>query len=101
MKTASLCLAGTLAGLCSAATAEEWHYSLGLGASNAPRYSGSDERVSAPLVNLEVEGPYGFSWTWTKGSAGNMTGRTPVLRSTRAPASAARTAARASMARTA
>ncbi|KPD31920.1 MULTISPECIES: MipA/OmpV family protein [Pseudomonas aeruginosa group] len=67
MKTASLCLAGTLAGLCSAATAEEWHYSLGLGASNAPRYSGSDERVSAPLVNLEVEGPYGFFLDLDKG----------------------------------
>lgn len=82
MRNASLCLAGTLASLCSAAVAEEWHYSIGLGATNAPRYSGSDERASAPLVDLEIDGPHGFSWDWTRGSAGNTNGRTPAFRPT-------------------
>ncbi len=31
MRNPSLCLAGTLASLCSAAVAEEWHDSIGLG----------------------------------------------------------------------
>ncbi|AVK18425.1 hypothetical protein C534_05486 [Pseudomonas aeruginosa P49] len=31
MRSPSLCLAGTLASLCSAAVAEEWHDSIGLG----------------------------------------------------------------------
>lgn len=30
MRNPSLCLAGTLASLCSAAVAEEWHDSIGL-----------------------------------------------------------------------
>ncbi|HBN9710053.1 structural protein MipA [Pseudomonas aeruginosa] len=67
MRNASLCLAGTLASLCSAAVAEEWHYSIGLGATNAPRYSGSDERASAPLVDLEIDGPHGFFLGLDKG----------------------------------
>lgn len=31
MRSPSLCLAGTLASLCFAAVAEEWHDSIGLG----------------------------------------------------------------------
>ena len=32
--------------------AEDWHATLRGGAVNAPRYSGSDERVTAPLSRL-------------------------------------------------
>lgn len=40
--------------------AEDWHATLRGGAVNAPRYSGSDERVTAPLVGVEVVSPQGF-----------------------------------------
>ncbi|AHB56578.1 hypothetical protein PALA44_04646 [Pseudomonas aeruginosa] len=38
MRNPSLCLAGTLASLCSAAVAEEWHDSIGLGAQVKHRF---------------------------------------------------------------
>ncbi|WP_166220786.1 MipA/OmpV family protein [Pseudomonas atagonensis] len=44
----------------NALRAEDWHATLRGGAANAPRYSGSDERVTAPLVGVEVVSPYGF-----------------------------------------
>ena len=40
--------------------AEDWHATLRAGAVNAPRFSGSDERVTAPLVGVEVVSPQGF-----------------------------------------
>ncbi|MGY2343037.1 MipA/OmpV family protein [Pseudomonas sp. SDO5532_S415] len=40
--------------------AEDWRYSLRAGAISAPRYSGSDERVVAPLVGGEIVSPYGL-----------------------------------------
>lgn len=39
--------------------AEDWHTTLRAGAASAPRYSGSDERVVAPLVGVEIVSPYG------------------------------------------
>ncbi|WP_347929825.1 MipA/OmpV family protein [Pseudomonas helvetica] len=40
--------------------AEDWHYSAQAGVANAPRYSGSDERVTAPLLGGQIVSPYGL-----------------------------------------
>jgi outer membrane protein len=40
--------------------AEDWQTTLRAGAASTPRYSGSDERVLAPLVGVEIVSPYGF-----------------------------------------
>ncbi|MBC8999073.1 MipA/OmpV family protein [Pseudomonas sp. N40(2020)] len=40
--------------------AEDWHTTLHAGVVNAPRYSGSGERVTAPLVGVKVVSPQGF-----------------------------------------
>ncbi|CAI8831990.1 MipA family protein [Pseudomonas sp. IT-P44] len=47
--------------------AEDWHYTLRAGAASAPRYSGSDERVVAPLLGGEIVSPYGFFLDTQKG----------------------------------
>lgn len=52
---------------CAALNAEDWHYSLRAGAASAPRYSGSDERVVAPLLSGEIVSPYGFFLDTGKG----------------------------------
>ena len=52
---------------CAVLNAEDWHYSLRAGAASAPRYSGSDERVVAPLLSGEIVSPYGFFLDTGKG----------------------------------
>lgn len=47
--------------------AEDWRYSLRAGAASVPRYSGSDERVVAPLLGGEIVSPYGFFLDTQKG----------------------------------
>ncbi|MCP1495667.1 outer membrane scaffolding protein for murein synthesis (MipA/OmpV family) [Pseudomonas migulae] len=47
--------------------AEDWRYSLRAGAASAPRYSGSDERVVAPLLGGKVVSPYGVFLDTEKG----------------------------------
>ncbi|MDT9678690.1 MipA/OmpV family protein [Pseudomonas lini] len=47
--------------------AEDWRYSLRAGAASVPRYSGSDERVVAPLLGAEIISPYGFFLDTQKG----------------------------------
>lgn len=47
--------------------AEDWRYTLRAGAASVPRYSGSDERVVAPLLGGEIVSPYGFFLDTEKG----------------------------------
>ena len=47
--------------------AEDWRYSLRAGAASTPRYSGSDERVVAPLLGGKVVSPYGVFLDTEKG----------------------------------
>lgn len=47
--------------------AEDWRYSLHAGAASAPRYSGSDERVTAPLIGGEIVSPYGIFFDTDRG----------------------------------
>ncbi|RFD30286.1 structural protein MipA [Pseudomonas sp. GL93] len=62
MHSKSLCL--SLTSLCLLATAntalaEDWQYSLKAGATNVPRYSGSDERTTAPILGGQIISPWG------------------------------------------
>lgn len=66
----SLCL--SLTSLCllipaDSLRAEEWRYTLRAGAASVPRYSGSDERVVAPLLGGKVVSPYGIFLDTEKG----------------------------------
>lgn len=47
--------------------AEDWRYSLRAGAASAPRYSGSDEWVTAPLIGGEIVSPYGIFFDTDRG----------------------------------
>lgn len=47
--------------------AEDWRYSLRAGAASVPRYSGSDERVVAPLLGAKIISPYGVFLDTQKG----------------------------------
>ena len=63
MRSTTLCL--SLSSLCllagaDRALAEDWQYSLKAGVANAPRYSGSDQRMSAPLLGGKVVSPWGI-----------------------------------------
>lgn len=49
----------------SAAT--DWQYSLQAGAANLPRYSGSNERMTAPLLGVNVVSPWGIFLDTNKG----------------------------------
>ncbi len=49
----------------SAAT--DWQYSLQAGAANLPRYSGSNERMTAPLLGAKVISPWGIFLDTDKG----------------------------------
>lgn len=62
LSLSSLCLlaAGT-------AHAEDWKYSLQLGAASQPRYSGSDERSVAPLLGASIDSPYGLFFDTAQG----------------------------------
>ncbi len=66
----SLCLSLTSSGLlllCDSSQAEDWRYSLRAGAASVPRYSGSDERVVAPLLGAKIVSPYGIFLDTDKG----------------------------------
>ncbi|AZE67464.1 Outer membrane scaffolding protein for murein synthesis, MipA/OmpV family [Pseudomonas synxantha] len=52
----SLCLLATA----GTALAEDWQYSLKAGVGNAPRYSGSDERMTAPVLGGKIISPWGI-----------------------------------------
>lgn len=59
----SLCLAtGAQTSL-----AEDWQYSLKGGVANLPRYSGSNERVTTPLLGGEIVSPWGIFLSTDKG----------------------------------
>ncbi|TPG92812.1 MipA/OmpV family protein [Pseudomonas caspiana] len=47
--------------------AEDWRYTLRAGAASVPRYSGSDERVVAPLLGGKIVSPFGFFLDTEKG----------------------------------
>lgn len=47
--------------------ADDWKTTLRAGAASAPRYSGSAERVTAPLVGVEIVSPYGIFLDSNKG----------------------------------
>lgn len=47
--------------------ATDWQYSLQAGAANLPRYSGSNERMTAPLLGLNVVSPWGIFLDTNKG----------------------------------
>lgn len=49
------------------ALAEDWQYSLKAGVGNAPRYSGSDERMTAPLLGGKIVSPWGIFLDSSKG----------------------------------
>ncbi|KAF1008363.1 MAG: hypothetical protein GAK32_02127 [Pseudomonas fluorescens] len=51
----------------NAALAEDWQYSLKAGVGNLPRYSGSDERTTAPLLGGAIKSPGGFFLDTDKG----------------------------------
>ena len=62
MHSKNLCLSLTSLCLLAAADtalAEDWQYSLKAGMANAPRYSGSDERMTAPVLGGKIISPWG------------------------------------------
>lgn len=70
MRSKNLCL--SLTSLCllvgaERALAEDWQYSLKAGVGNAPRYSGSDERMTAPLLGGKIVSPWGIFLDTSKG----------------------------------
>jgi len=70
MRSKQLCL--SLTSLCLLAStdtllAEDWEYSLKAGVGNLPRYSGSDERVTAPLLGGKILSPWGIFLDTDKG----------------------------------
>ena len=70
MRSRNLCL--SLTSLCLLASAEralaeDWQYSLNAGVGNAPRYSGSDERMTAPLLGGKIVSPWGIFLDSSKG----------------------------------
>jgi outer membrane scaffolding protein for murein synthesis (MipA/OmpV family) len=70
MRPHNLCLSLTTLCLLAAADraiAEDWQYSLKAGIANAPRYSGSDERMTAPLLGAKVVSPWGIFLDTDKG----------------------------------
>ena len=70
MRSKNLCL--SLTSLCLLVSAErvlaeDWQYSLKAGVGNAPRYSGSDERMTAPLLGGKIVSPWGIFLDTSKG----------------------------------
>ncbi|KAF1030807.1 MAG: hypothetical protein GAK37_01094 [Pseudomonas sp.] len=70
MRVKHLCL--PLASLCLVAAtgitqAQDWQYSLKAGVANLPRYSGSDERMTAPVLGAAVVSPWGIFLDTSKG----------------------------------
>ena len=63
MNPKNLCLSLTSLCLLTSANsvlAEDWTYSLKAGVANLPRYSGSDERMTAPVLGGKVISPWGI-----------------------------------------
>jgi outer membrane scaffolding protein for murein synthesis (MipA/OmpV family) len=63
MRSKNLCLSFTSVCLLAAADsaiAEDWKYSLKAGVSNMPRYSGSDERMTGPVLGGKIVSPWGI-----------------------------------------
>ncbi|MBK3511049.1 MipA/OmpV family protein [Pseudomonas sp. MF6747] len=70
MRSKHFCLSFTSVCLLAAADtafAEDWQYSLKAGVANAPRYSGSDERMTAPLLGGAIVSPWGIFLDTDKG----------------------------------
>ncbi|CAM3270592.1 MULTISPECIES: MipA/OmpV family protein [Pseudomonas] len=70
MRPKNLCLSFTSLCLLAAADtaiAEDWQYSLKAGVANAPRYSGSDERMTAPVLGGKIVSPWGIFLDTSKG----------------------------------
>lgn len=63
LSVTSLCM---LAGADSV-LAQDWEYSLKAGVANAPRYSGSDERMTAPVFGGAIVSPWGIFLDTNKG----------------------------------
>lgn len=64
MRSKNLCLLSltslSLLAAADTAIAEDWQYSVKAGVANAPRYSGSDERMTAPVVAGKIVSPWGI-----------------------------------------
>ncbi|UII74088.1 MipA/OmpV family protein [Pseudomonas sp. HN11] len=70
MPSKNFCLALTSLCLLTAADnvlAEDWAYSLKAGVANLPRYSGSDERMTAPVIGGAIVSPWGIFLDTEKG----------------------------------
>jgi MipA family protein len=70
MRSKNLCLCITSACLLAGADtalADDWEYSLKAGVANAPRYSGSDQRMTAPLLGAAIVSPWGIFLDTDKG----------------------------------
>ncbi len=70
MRSKNLCLSFTSLCLLAAADtaiAEDWQYTLKAGVTNAPRYSGSDERMTAPVLGAKIVSPWGIFLDTDKG----------------------------------
>ncbi|MGY2374169.1 MipA/OmpV family protein [Pseudomonas sp. SDO524_S393] len=70
MRVKNLCLSITslcLLGGADTVRAQDWEYSLKAGVANLPRYSGSEERVTTPLVGAAVISPWGLFLDTDKG----------------------------------
>lgn len=63
LSVTSLCLLGSSHTL----LAEDWQYAVNAGVANAPRYSGSDERMTAPLLGGKIISPWGVFLDTSKG----------------------------------
>jgi len=63
LSLSSLCLLAAA----DRAVAEDWQYSLKAGIANVPRYSGSDERMTAPVLGGKVVSPWGIFLDTDKG----------------------------------
>jgi len=70
MRSKNFCLSITSACLLAGADtalADDWEYRLKAGVANAPRYSGSDERRTAPLLGAAIVSPWGIFLDTDKG----------------------------------
>ena len=70
MRSKHLCL--SLTSLCLLASADtlladDWEYTLKAGVANLPRYSGSDERVTTPVLGAAIVSPWGVFLDTDKG----------------------------------
>lgn len=69
-----LCSIGLLLGS-EVLQADDWSYKLRAGIAELPRYSGSNQRVTAPVFGAGVQSPYGFFVDTDKGVGWKNNGR--------------------------